>query len=288
MQAQVTLRPIHGLSFQTSYTWSKNLGDQSTYTDMRDLSSDYGMLGSNRSHALSSYGTFTLPFGANGFLMKNATGVWKHVAEGWQLSWIFSATSGMPGSLAGTSMLWANGQMDQVGAFDPKSGRVSWDEGDVAGYFYGKNKYMKVVDPQCSAIHSSLQSSCQTRLFAIAEVAGLNSSGLPIAGDMVFQHPQPGTRGNFDVNGLTGMGRWSLDMAMGKTFEFMEGKSIDLRVDAQNIFNHPTPSNSFLVRNARFTILYNPNFSVNNADPFGYISAKGGHRTFQAKLRISF
>ena len=65
-------------------------------------------------------------------------------------------------------------------------------------------------------------------------------------------------------------------------------KNVDFRVDAQNIFNHPAPSNSYYVRNARFTILYNPNFAMNGADPFGYISAKGGHRTFQAKIRVSF
>ncbi|NLV30435.1 MAG: hypothetical protein GXY47_04695, partial [Acidobacteria bacterium] len=93
---------------------------------------------------------------------------------------------------------------------------------------------------------------------------------------------------NFLPNSLAGPGRWSLDMAMGKSIEFMEGKRIDLRVDAQNIFNHPTPSNSSMQWNARFTSIGNPDFGLNSINPLGYLSTKGGHRTFQAKIRISF
>lgn len=69
----------------------------------------------------------------------------------------------------------------------------------------------------------------------------------------------------------------------------MEEKRIDLRVDAQNIFNHATPSNGTCAWNARFTQIYNPNVALNDSGSvFGNISAKGGHRTFQAQLRISF
>ncbi len=287
MQAQATLRPMRGLSFQTTYTWSRNLG-MGSYTDMLNRAEDYQILGSHRAHSLSSYGTYTLPFGSNGFILRNASGAWKKLVERWQLSWIFSATSGLPGSITGTNRLWGGGQVDQVGPFDPKSGHVTWEPGAYAGYFFGSDKYMKVPDPQCSWIDPSLRNSCSTRIKAIALIDGYDENGMPIPDDIVFQHPLPGKRGNFQPNSLSGPGRWSFDMAMGKSIEFMEGKKIDFRVDAQNIFNHPTPSNSYYVRNARFTILYNPNFSMNNSDPFGYISAKGGHRTFQAKIRISF
>lgn len=287
MQAQVTLRPTRGLSLQATYTWSRNLGIN-TVSDPQNRSDDYGLLPSHRSHAISSYGTYTLPFGPNGYFLRNLGGAWKTLADGWQMSWIFSANSGLPGSVTGTERLWGGTRVDRVGPFDPKSGKVSWKEGDEHGYFFGTDKYMKIPDPQCNYIDPSLRSACSTRIRAIALIDGYDSNGQPIAGDVIFQHPQPGTRGNFDPNVLTGPGRWSFDMAMGKSIEFMEGKRLDLRVDAQNIFNHPTPSNSYYVRNARFTIIYNPNFAMNNSDPFGYLSDKGGHRTFQAKIRISF
>ncbi|MDI9611449.1 MAG: hypothetical protein QM330_00045, partial [Acidobacteriota bacterium] len=94
--------------------------------------------------------------------------------------------------------------------------------------------------------------------------------------------------GNLSPNSLTGPGRWNLDMAMSKSIEFMEGKRIEFRIDAQNIFNHPMPSNSAFAWNARFTAISNPNFALNNDTKFGYMATKGGHRTFQGKLRISF
>jgi len=149
---------------------------------------------------------------------------------------------------------------------------------------------MKVTDPQCANIAPELQSICtgSSGIRALALVAGYDDAGDPIPGQIIFQNAEPGVRGNYSLNELTGPGRWNLDLAMSKSIEFMEGKKIDFRVDAQNIFNHPTPSNSTYVWNARFTQLYNPDFGMNNSQDFGRISSKGGHRTFQAKIRISF
>ena len=284
MQAQVTMRPTRGLSFQTTYTWSRNLSDQGI-TDYTTMERNYYLSGQHRSHQLTSYGTFDLPFGANGFVFRDATGVFKEAIEGWQLSWITSLTSGLPGSITGTSHMWGNSNVDFVGpegSWDNKAGSVTWEEGDQAGYFFGKNKYVSVSDPQCNTIWASQQAACK---------AATGMRALALASDpsvIVFQNAVPGTQGNFGQNSITGPGRWSVDMAMGKSVEFMEGKRIDFRVDAQNIFNHPTPSNSQFAWNARFTQIYNPNFGLNSTQPMGYLSSKGGHRTFQAKVRISF
>ena len=64
MQAQVTLRPTRGLSFQTTYTWSRNLGVGGSYTDHRDRAEDYQLTRSHRSHSFTTYGSYMLPFGA--------------------------------------------------------------------------------------------------------------------------------------------------------------------------------------------------------------------------------
>lgn len=305
MQAQVTLRPTRGLNFQTTYTWSRSLGIGSI-TDYNNRSEDYQLTGSHRTHALSSYGSYTLPLGPNGYLLRNSSKVLRHLAEGWQLSWILSVTSGMPGSVSGTNRLWGGGQVDRVGPFDPKSGKVTFENGANNGSYFGPllrnadgtyvNNYMKIDDPQCDGLFpgtspnssDNMVAACKARLSAIALVDGFDADGNAIAGQVIFQHAQPGKRGNFQPNMLTGPARWSFDMAMGKEFRLTEGSKIDFRVDAQNILNHPTPSDGYYIRNARFTILYNPNFSLNGSDPFGYIEAKGGHRTFQAKIRVSF
>jgi len=64
-------------------------------------------------------------------------------------------------------------------------------------------------------------------------------------------------------------------MAMGKTVQLMDGKSIQFRVDASNILNHPSPTG--------------PSTSLNQgSNPLGYIGSKSGSRRFQAKLTIRF
>jgi hypothetical protein len=284
MQAQVTMRPTRGLSFQTTYTWARNLGMSGSGNPF-DRAAGYYLAGQHRSHQLTSFGTYTLPMGANGFIFRNSTGILKKAVEGWQLSWTSSMTSGLPGSITGVNRLWGANNVDFVGpkgSWDNKAGTVTWEPGAYQGYFFG-NKYVRVMDPQCYHVASSLYSACSGS-------SGLKA--LALASDpsvIVFQNPELGKRGNFGLNELAGPGRWSLDMAIGKQIEFMEGKTIDFRVDAQNIFNHPTPSGgSPYAWNARFTQIYNPEFGLNSTTNFGQLNSKGGHRTWQAKIRIGF
>ena len=286
MQAQVTMRPTRGLSFQTTYTWSRNLADTNP-NDYTTMQREYYLSSQHRSHQLSSYGTFDMPLGANGFVFRNATGIFKKAIEGWQMSWVASMTSGVPGSVTGNgTSFWGDNRVDLLrpDLFDTKSGKVTWEEGAASGRFYG-NRYAIVTDTAyCNTLHTQLRLSCSnvnTGRMVLQDVA---------TGAVVMAPSAPMTHGNFDFNSLTGPGRWNLDMAMGKSVEVMEGKRIDFRIDAQNVFNHPTPSGTTAYSwNSRFTSIYNPNFSLaNNYSPFGWVQSKGGHRTFQAKVRISW
>jgi hypothetical protein len=97
--------------------------------------------------------------------------------------------------------------------------------------------------------------------------------------------------GTYRAMRLTGQGRFSFDMAASKTIEFMEGKRLEIRVDAQNVLNHATATNGTAASNGgRFMAINNPAFAMNTnpAIPFGNLTTKAGHRTFQARLRLSF
>jgi hypothetical protein len=296
MQTQVTLRPTRGLSFQTSYTWSRNLSD-SNPNDWTTGKRQYYLSGQNRSHQLTTYGTFDMPMGANGFILRNASGLLKKAVEGWQLSWVGSLTSGMPASMTGSSTFWGDSNVDLVAPelFDRKGGKVSWvNTPNSTGRYFG-DLYQTVVDmDRCSVLATDLYNTCA----GIAVTNGV--AGKPTASSaaykaialvsdptkLVFRNALPMTHGNFRQNELTGPGRWSLDMTMGKSIEFMEGKRIEFKLDAQNIFNHATPSGSAIAgSNARYVQVDNPGFSLSS---FGILNSKGGHRTFQAKIRISF
>ena len=110
-------------------------------------------------------------------------------------------------------------------------------------------------------------------------------SGLPL-----LQNPLPGHQGNLGSYTMYTISRWSLDANISKTFQITESKSIQLRIDATNVLNHPWPADPIglgTTGQAGGTI---STFGANN---FGQIQSKGGTnngfpRQFQAKLRFSF
>jgi hypothetical protein len=173
--------------------------------------------------------------------------------------------------------------------FDPKTGHVTWEPGAQSGLFFG-DKYVQVTDPQCANVDNSqaypgatsLRGTCTSNLHALALAADTSQ--------IVFQHAEPGVRGNYDPNSLTSPGRWSLDMALSKDITIKEGKSLNFRMDINNIFNHPTPSGTAPSSYDQRTYAAGaPVSDLNNTtQPFGYIGYKVGHRVFSAKLRLSF
>jgi hypothetical protein len=296
MQAQVTMRPTRGFSFQTTYTWSRNLADAGV-TDWRDRTQDYRLSGQHRTHNVSTYGTFELPFGANGFMFRNSTGVLKKAIEGWQVSWIASLVSGAPLSIGGAvNRLWAGATPDLVGPqyWDNKAGKVVWVEGAATGNYFanadGSRKYMSGNDPQCDNLPGYLTPTTTNTMYTLCR-SGLkaiyvrNSDGSQ--GPIVFQNSPVGVKGNYQPGSLTGTGRFSLDMALGKSIEFMEGKRVELRVDAQNIMNHPTASNTNGSYNVRTVQISDADVAMTSGN-FGNLQYKSQHRTFQARIRITF
>jgi hypothetical protein len=221
-------------------------------------------------------------------------------------------------AVTGRGTVWGTSRIDQVGPFDPKDTSIEWRTDDSRNYPYAQyfNKdYMWIEDPRCgqaefvsqatTGIPYNLQSMSYvcgqpgTGNRAVAEVASYDASGIPVPGQVIFQNAIPGQIGNKRRHFITSPGSWTLDTSMAKRVEFMEGKTFELRVDAQNIFNHPSPSfNTNPITalpttfSARATSAANPNVSLNDTQSgvykFGEINSKTGHRTFQARIRLSF
>ena len=94
-------------------------------------------------------------------------------------------------------------------------------------------------------------------------------------GKMLFQHPQPGSRGTAGRNTIELPGTWRFDANMSKTFRVTESKNVQIRFDATNILNHPN--------------MGTPTVDTNSNTPFGVITAKGTDtRQFQGQLRLTF
>jgi hypothetical protein len=284
LEAQVTLRPTHGVSMQTTYTWSKNLGIVSslgtTYTDPLNRHADYGPLNDQRVHDFRTNGQFTLPVGPGKMLLGGSGGVLARIVEGWQAGWIFNANTGQPMTIVGNNTMYgtytlgalnANPMADIVGPFNAK-GKVHWAHGASSGVFYsgsGGLALKQVKDPQCLAIAQSLQSSCT--LNAIADAT---------TGQILIQNAQPGKRGNAGLRAIEGPGLWRFDSNLTKSFKVAEGKSLLFRIDATDVFNHAEPATPILDINQ-------PNFGQVAATTTA--TAKSTlHRQFQASLRFTF
>jgi hypothetical protein len=263
LQSQLTLRPTNGVSYQATYTWSKNLGVFSSgtyaYRDPTNAFADYTRETNDRTHSFRSYGTFELPFGPNKWLGGGSSGLLARVIEGWQVGTILNLTSGAPLTIQSGTTLYANGTPDIGGDF-PRQGEVSWNNGETFGNYFGQ-QYQRVQDPQCRSLASSLTQWCTINALADAE------------GRIVLRNAAPGQFGQLGLNTIEGPGSWDLDMNLQKIVRVSESKRFTVRMDTRNILNHATPGN--------------PNLSLTSGT-FGQITTKTGNRTVQAQLRFDF
>jgi len=277
MQAQITMRPSHGLMLSATYTFSKTMG-YSGISDYGNRDQEWGQV-SGRKHALTSYGTFDLPFGPNRWLLSSVSpNVLGRIIGGWQLSWIHTMQSGAPQTITGDiNYLWGGNMMNRVKNFDTSSGYVTWKPGAGVGDYYNF-EYNNVADPQCA---NSAMVTTQNGLAGKCQLKALADS----KGTIYFVNAVPGERPNYSRNTFSSPMQWNTDGAVSKSVRVAEGKSFQIRVDATNIFNHAQPANPNygLGANSMWKA-----FGLYLYTRFGEISSKSGNRKFQARLRFDF
>jgi hypothetical protein len=282
-QAQVTLRPTYGIYFQSTYTWSKNLGNSGGLSpDPRDMSTGYVLLDTDRPHNWVTYGNFDLPFGPNRLFGANTTGAWAKAIGGWQIGWISTVQSGAPLNMSANCGLYGNCTPDQVnGGIDPDSIGVVWAEGADSGSLFG-DRYTFTTDPQCLAGDIVDQDPLFQSLCSLQAVVDNET------GDIVLMNPQPGKQGNMAYNFFRNLTRWNVDTSLSKSVDIREGVSFRVRVDITNIFNHPFASGTLGFSGTRIVFPTAPSMNINGGSPIGLYSYKVGGRTVQAMARIDF
>jgi hypothetical protein len=229
--------------------------------DLLDRSADYTLLGTHRTHDFRSHGTFELPFGPGKLFGTNSGGWVARLIEGWKLGAILNLNSGSPLNIASRNTLYAAGTPDVVGVF-PRDGAVVWplNEGESFGNFFAE-RYQRVSDPGCAAVASNLSRWCTNTALADAN------------GNIIFRNARPGESGTLGLRPIDGPGEWLFDANIQKSIQVGETRRLTFRVDASNVFNHPTPDN--------------PSLNINSGT-FGQITTKDGSRTVQAQVRLDF
>jgi hypothetical protein len=292
MQATLSARPIQGISFQTTYTYSTTMGYMpANWNDPLNRNADKAPPYQAVKHDVRTNGLFELPIGPNKLLFPNSSGWVARLIERWQTAIILNVSSGNPRTIIGAPMTYATGNQnldagqrraDVVSSkFDGNMrGHVEWN-GDT-GLYYGDN-WVQVQDPQCQSVNTTdsmgfnLFASCGLNAIAIRNPDGT-------VGEIVLQNPTPGRMGNAPFT-LEAPGKWKFDANLSKSFRLSESKSVQIRVDMENVLNHPD------------VVDPQPQTGQSiNTDGlvFGRILTKGGNgsgaspRAFQAQIRFSF
>jgi hypothetical protein len=302
LQAQFTLRPTQGFAVQSTYTWAKAMEiSPDDNTDLLNRRQDYRRAYSNIPHDLRTNATLELPVGPGKLFFGNTSGVLARALERWQVGLILNLSAGRPVTLLGgdglnygssASSTDPNIAVDVVGDFDVRKADLYWDGNNNRGSLFGRdNPYITVTDPQCPATgagQTAYPTSLLCGLSAVARIVpagtpgavqyGVDANGAPRFGVIVLQNPSPGRQGNLGQMTFDMPGTYRFDANLSKTFRLTETKSLQFRMDATNVLNHPNP------------LPVAPAISINQASgDFGYLTNdKTGTRAFQAQLRLDF
>ena len=212
LQASVIHRLKDGISFQASYTYSKTLTDNSgTYTfpqDSHNLKAEYGLADSDQQHILTFNYSWDLP------IFKHATGVTGAFLSGWQVSGITTFQTGGP-----LTIVFLN----------DNAGIGSWNE-----------RASQVADPsKAGVVMANSDGACHTLVSQGGRAPDTVHTMANWFNPCAFDFPLPGTFGNSRRGALRGPGFQNWDMGITKNFAIREPLSLQFRMEAFNVFNHP-------------------------------------------------
>jgi hypothetical protein len=253
LQMTFTKRSNHGLSFLTSYTWSKALattdtagpGDYSyNAQNIYNVAADYGVTAYHTPHDLKITWIYDLPFGKQGRWLRSGAG--NLILGGWSGSMIHRYQSGSPISVSATNF-------DGQALFNPNL------RADV------------LLPPDQQKLTDSITDPNR-------------ATGTPYLNPAAFKNPPltdkrvPIHLGNAPryLPNVRTFARYGEDFSLIKKTDlpFREGMTFEIRIDALNIFNRIG--------------IGGPITDVNDAN-FGKVFNKaGGPRTMQLGGRITF
>ena len=220
--------------------------------DPLNRQADYARQFSSLTHDLRTNGTFELPIGPNKIMLGNSSGWVARMVERWQASIIYNVSSGTPNSVTAGALNYAGtAQPDVVGPWDVRTGKLQWDGSEKSGILLRQSQSVSDragpsvrPDPECRGsdriqpghrqlwTHSSCPGRC-ARYSRIRDRLGhrpFNTcwSILSLERREIWGSQQSNLPGSIDSM-----------QTSAKTFRIDEQKSIQVRVDATNVLNHP-------------------------------------------------
>ena len=275
LQATLTKRLSHGVSFIAGYTYAHGLDNGSLNRfgllpqNSQDVNAEYGNSDFDVRHRLTLTATYNIP-GIKGFAQ---------LLEGWQVNGILTLQSAQPWTMNDTSNSFAlnNANPDlsyrwnfsgNPANFKSGANSIPWC-GVVGAAIPGVTAATSDGLVQCSS--SSAIYGTQTN-FTSAQAASMwaqcrtadpltpedtmasvpaNAPGVAapggcfVSGNAVLTPPNAGTFGNLGRNVFRDDGFRNLDFSVFKNFTWKERYNAQFRLEVFNIVNHPIPANPY-------------------------------------------
>jgi len=270
MQTELIHKYSHGLTFQSTWTWAKNLSDSESWPrsgfdgeitgdamNQYNLRGDYGNVGGTRKHRWITTMVDELPIGKGRALLGNAHGVANGIVGGWRLS---------------TILLW------QTGPFD-----TPFLQFDTTGNSnFGFNRPDLAGNP--NDIQHTRAQWWNPNVFSCPGFApgdGLSNNTLDCAS--LPNSSVIGRFGNAAVGSMVGPPTFNLSLGLAKDFQLSERFKLKFESSFTNVPNHPNwddPRNNLTE-------------TLNGEGTFGQVQATrkgdaGGNRVGQFALRLEF
>ena len=290
LQAALTQRVWHGLSYVAGYTWSHALGDSAdswrfmTPTNSSAPQNQYGNSVFDIRHRFTYSVTYALPG-------RRSAG---QALEGWSVNSIVHLQSGMP---------WHPGDLttDFSGTGETGNGNASGERWNFFGNYSDFNWTKSLINQNgISYAKGTSNANCLAKAQAVgpAAVASLANLGCYYASDSVMIPAAYGSYGNMGVNNFFGPGFTNLDFSVSKTWNFKEHVRAQFRAEFFNVLNHPSFANPNGGPSFNTSGTTNPsasagsNFGINRATPdvasSNPVLGSGGPRAIQLGLKILF
>jgi hypothetical protein len=233
LQATLTQRPYHGVSFLLGYTYSHALDQASDNRAPQAMDSthpgrEYGSSDFDIRHRFTLALTYNIP----------GIRSWGQLAEGWALNSILTLQTGQPWNVVDTG-----NDFSRTG-----EGGDRWDFfGDPADFSASPSGgipfFPGTSNPDCAA-HATTPGSLQA----------LQSFGCFAKGNSVMIPPAVGTFGTMGRNIFRGPGIRTWDLSVVKNWRFSERLSAQLRAEFFNVLNHPNFANPYGVNATYFQV----------------------------------
>ena len=239
---QLRKRMRHGISAQGTYVYSKSLDNASSIgggavvvaQNDQDLAAERSLSSFNQTHKFTGNFIYELPFGTGKTWLNNNGGWLENILGNWLWSGNFSVASGFP--------------------FTP---RVLGAFTDISAGVNGTLRANIVGDP----------------------TTGTCPNGFPVGtiecwfNTSAFAIPAVGQFGDARRNIIIGPGQFTFGMSVSKTMLAKDTRALEIRLSANNVFNHP-----------EFTSIG----TVLNSPTYGEVIGAGAMRTVTLSARYRF